>query len=460
MVETLRAIDRAPLDEAVHTAMERWAVPGLTLGVLQDGTVETCSYGTVSLETGWPVTPETLFQIGSISKVFTATLVMQLVDEGRLDLDVPVAHYLPSLRLADDAATGAVTLRRLLTHTAGFYGDRFDDHGYGDDALTRSIATFASLRQDTPPGALWAYCNTGFQLAGAVIEAVLETTFEAAMRERILAPLGLTRSFYFAHEAITYPVATGHNTVPPEGEERPATPEVAHEWGRSRCRAAQGGLLSTVADLLRFAAFHMGDGTAGDTRVLSEKSVRAMQQPQVEAAMSPHWGIGWSVDSIDDVAVVGHGGTTNGFQARLTFVPERRFAFACLTNSNLGSAAIRSIEDWVLERYAGLRRTDPPRVALSPDALARFAGRYERPDVVATVAVAGDGLQIAVDGKNPITKADMTTERGYAVPIGQQKFFEAGGVYAGSTFDFILDDDGAPRFLRLGGRLSDRVGEA
>jgi len=180
----------------------------------------------------------------------------------------------------------------------------------------------------------------------------------------------------------------------------------------------------------------------------------------VEAAMSPHWGIGWSVDSIDGVAVIGHGGTTNGFQARLTFVPERRFAFACLTNSNLGSAAIRSIEDWLLERYAGLRRTDPPRVALSPDALARFAGRYERPDVVATVAVAGDGLQIVMDGKNPITKADMTTERGYAVPIGQQKFFEAGGVYAGSTFDFILDDDGAPRFLRLGGRLSDRVGEA
>ncbi|MGH2603835.1 MAG: serine hydrolase domain-containing protein, partial [Dehalococcoidia bacterium] len=409
MTAAFSQMQTAELNAAVQAAMERWAVPGLALGILQDGALETFSYGVVSLETGWPVPPETLFQIGSISKVFTATLVMQLVDEGRLDLDVPVARYLPSLRLASEAATGAVTLRQLLTHTAGFYGDRFDDHGYGDDALTRSIATFASLRQYTPPGALWAYCNTGFQLAGAVVEAVLGTTFEAAMRERILAPLGLNRSCYFAHEAITYPVATGHNTVPPEGDERPATPEVAREWGRSRCRAAQGGLLSTVGDLLRFAEFHMGDGTVNGARVRSEASVRAMQQPQVEAAMSPHWGIGWSVDSIDGVAVIGHGGTTNGFQARLTLVPERRFAFACLTNSNLGSAAIRSIEEWLLEQYMGLRQVEPGRVTLPSGSLTRFAGRYERPDIVTTIAVAADGLVLQVQGKSPITKEPMTT---------------------------------------------------
>src|SRR3712207_5233868 len=99
------------------------------------------------------------------------------------------------------------------------------------------------------------------------------------MRERVLEPLGLTRTFYFAHEAITYPVAAGHNTQPPPAGERPRQPEVAREWGRSRCRSAQGGVISTVEDLLRFAAFHMGDGTAGERRVLSRETMRAMQEP-------------------------------------------------------------------------------------------------------------------------------------------------------------------------------------
>jgi CubicO group peptidase (beta-lactamase class C family) len=457
MTATRAPIEAPELAAVVREAMERWAVPGVALGVLLDGAVQTFSFGTANRETGQPVTDGTLFQVGSISKVFTATLIMRLVDEGRVDLDTPVIAYLPSVRLADDVATRSVTLRHLLTHTAGFYGDRFDDFGYGDDALSRSIATFASLRQYTPPGDLWAYCNTGFQLAGAVVESVLGTTFEAAMRERILSPLGLAHSFYFAHEVITHPHAVGHNTAPPAGDDRPQPPEVAREWGRSRCRSAQGGITSTVGDLLRFAALHMGDGRAGGERILSTESVQAMQQPLVEATLAPHWGIGWSVDAIDGAAVIGHGGTTNGFQARLTLVPERRFAFACLTNSNLGAAAIGPIGDWLLERGTGLRRTDPARITLAPDRLAAFAGRYERPGIVTTIATADGGLQVETRGINPMTKAEMILPPRRAAPIAERTFLVLDGESAGSTFDFIAGGDGAPRFLRHGGRLADRV---
>src|SRR5215216_2992400 len=127
MTSTSPAILQSELDETVRAAMERWAVPGLALGVLRDGEVAAWGYGVASLETGCPVTAGTLFQVGSISKVFTTTLVMQLVDEGLLELDAPVRRYVPDLRLADEAATAGVTLRQLLTHMAGFYGDRFDD---------------------------------------------------------------------------------------------------------------------------------------------------------------------------------------------------------------------------------------------------------------------------------------------------------------------------------------------
>ena len=151
MTATSPAIPQAELDEAVRAAMDRWAVPGLALGVLRDGKEWAWGYGAASLETGCPVTAGTLFQVGSISKVFTTTLVMWLVDEGRLELDAPVRRYVPDLRLADEAATAGVTLRQLLTHMAGFYGDRFDDYGSGEDALARSVADFHTLRQWTPP---------------------------------------------------------------------------------------------------------------------------------------------------------------------------------------------------------------------------------------------------------------------------------------------------------------------
>jgi CubicO group peptidase (beta-lactamase class C family) len=277
------------------------------------------------------------------------------------------------------------------------------------------------------------------------------------MRQRILGPLGLEHTFYHAHEVITRPHAVGHNTIPPAGDERPLPPNIAREWGRSRCRAAQGGISSSVADLLRFAAFHMGDGTAQGARILSHEALLAMQEPLVEAALSSHWGIGWSVDSIDGVAVIGHGGTTNGFQARLTLVPERRIAFACLTNSNLGAAAIQSIADDLLARLAGLSRTDPPGISIAPERLAGFAGRYERPDIVTTISATEDGLLVEVRGKNPITKSDMTLPPRRAVPVAERTFLLTEGELAGSTFDFIVNAEGGTRFLRFGGRLSDRV---
>lgn len=457
MTATRASVETSEINAVVHEAIDRWAVPGLALGLLNDGEVRTFAYGAANLETGQAVRTDTLFQVGSISKIFTATLIMQLVDEALVDLDTPVIAYLPALRLADEAATRTVTLHHLLTHTSGFYGDRFDDFGYGDDALSTSLAAFPSLRQYTPPGETWAYCNTGFQLSGAVIEAVLGASFETAMRDRILTPLGLDHTFYFAHEVLTRPHAVGHNTPPPPGDDRPNTPEVAREWGRSRCRAAQGGITSNVGDLLTFAAFHMGDGTAGGRRTLISESVRAMQQPLVEAALSPYWGIGWAVEQIDGVGIVGHGGTTNGFQARLTLVPDRDAAFAYLTNSNLGAAAIRSVDTWLLERIAGLQRTEPAPTDLSSEQLAPFVGRYERPGIIAEIAAIDGGLALHVHGNNQMTKEDFTTPPRHARPIGDRTFAILDGEAAGSTFDFILDQQGLPRFLRYEGRLSDRI---
>jgi CubicO group peptidase (beta-lactamase class C family) len=247
------------LDAVIDERMSQWTVPGVVVGALHNGEREIHSYGVTSLETGYPIRPDTLFPIGSIGKVHTAVLVMTLVDEGKLDLDAPVITYLPHLRLADAHARDTVTLRQLLSHQSGLFGDYYDDFGMGDDALAHCVSSFGALRQLSAPGELWAYCSSGFMLAGRVIEAVTGQPFEVATRKRVFAPLGLNHTFFFAHEAITYPTAVGHVLKTPGGDEH----EVSHDYLLPRNVAPAGGAVSDAGDLLTFAAFSMGHGTVG-----------------------------------------------------------------------------------------------------------------------------------------------------------------------------------------------------
>ncbi len=186
------------LEPFVLAKMEQWNVPGVAIGIFDGEDVEFAGFGITNIETGQRVAPETLFQVGSISKVFTATLAMTLVDDGMLDLDAPIVSYVPEFELADRDARAKITVRQLLTHTAGFLGDRFDDQGNGDDALERAMRALGDLPQQTAPGELYTYCNAGIDLVGRAVENILGQTFESAMRERVFVPLGLERSTYFA----------------------------------------------------------------------------------------------------------------------------------------------------------------------------------------------------------------------------------------------------------------------
>lgn len=447
---TTLAAAPAELAGVVQEQLERWSVPGMTIGVLHDGQIETWGFGVTNIETGYAVQPDTVFQIGSISKIFTAVAIMQLVDEGAIALDEPVRNALPAFRLADEPAQKTVTLRQLLTHTCGFFGDKFKDFGPGDDALARALAEFPGLRQITPPGEQWSYCNTAFQAMGGIIEHHRGGTVEKVITERVIKPLGLTHSTFFPHEAITSSAAAGHNRFP--GKEL----EVARPYPLVRCMNAAGGIIGSVADLLRFARFHLGDGaTVSGERVLSTDSIRAMQQPQVEAGLAGHWGLGWSLRSYGGTTLVGHGGSTNGFRAQLAIVPQQRVAVALLTNGSNGSAAYREVEAWLLERYAGLRRSEPPPYPFTSEELARVAGRYtqERTDI--RIAVAGDGLAIDVDTRN-MAGEELHWPTVHARPIGPRRFLLTDTLFAGGWLDFI--GDGAhPRFARWGGRLADRA---
>src|SRR5579872_493846 len=195
---------------AVRQAMAETATPGVALGLWHAGEEQHAGLGVTSVENPLEVTPETLFQIGSITKTFTATTAMRLVERGDLDLDAPLRTYLPGLALADEDVAARVTMRHLLTHMGGWVGDYFDDQGPGDDALARIVARLVNAPQLTPLGSVWSYNNAGFYLAGRVIEVVSGKRYEDAVQELVLDPLELRQTFFFAEQVMTRRFAVGH----------------------------------------------------------------------------------------------------------------------------------------------------------------------------------------------------------------------------------------------------------
>jgi CubicO group peptidase (beta-lactamase class C family) len=212
------------------------AVPGVAVGVLYNGETYTAGFGVTHVEHPLPVTEDTLFQVGSISKTFTCTVVMRLVEMGKLGLDATVRIYLPGFKVSDEEASTRATVRHLLTHMAGWVGDFFHDTGAGDDALERYVADMSELEQLAPVGTVWSYNNAGFSVAGRIIEVVTGQTYEAALKELVLEPLGLGHCFLGPGEVITRRFAVGHR----DGTEGA---QVARPWPLPRGVYPAGGIV-------------------------------------------------------------------------------------------------------------------------------------------------------------------------------------------------------------------------
>jgi CubicO group peptidase (beta-lactamase class C family) len=450
--------DYTSLEAAVQGEAARHNVPGIAIGILQNGHIEVATAGFASFAAHQPVTPKTLFQIGSISKVFTATLVQQLVQEGTLSLDEPVITYLPDFKLADTDAQNTITLRHLLSHTSGIEGDYFEDLGLGDDALARAVAQFPELKQWNAPGELFAYCNSGFYLTGRIIEVVTGKTFEDVMREKLLTPLGTPDITLHTYEAILRDQAIGYNL-----NDRGAGHEVADPFAFSRQVTAAGNLMAPVDQLLRFAQLHLNDGTIDGTRLLDARLAREMREPSPVAAEGQDiFGVGWAIRPISGEFSVMHNGGTNGFRALLTVLPNKDFAVAVLTNGSRGDAAHTALNAWALERYRGIKPTAPPEpVSLSNAQLQRWAGNWERHDRRLEIEVRdGDlvGQAVTIEPRAVTFTGDPIPFE--LDPLSETSFRVRAGELKGMVLDFMeLDPDRKGNYralVRLGSRLAER----
>jgi len=446
----------------VKAAAEKFAIPGVAVAVWSDGTAIYACHGVTSLEHPRPVDEHTLYSLGSISKTFTATAMMRLVAQGKLDLDAPVRRYIPELVLPNEQWTSEMTVLNLLNHTAGLDWRLIADTGDGDDALAQFVARLAGFGQLAAPGTRTSYSQAGYNLAGRIIEKVTGLTFERAVATLVLEPLDLRDTLYAMDDIMARPaVAMGHNA------DENGQYAIARQWKDNRANNPGGGAASSAADQLRWARFHLGDGRAPDgTRVLPTETLHQMRIPTAElqsSTLGDAIGIGWFLRDVDGVRTVGHGGSGNGQFAELLMVPERDFAIVAASNASPGGIPCnQAIVRWALEHYLDVADRDPEPEPYDKVRAAEIAGAYENDAMTFTITTDGTGLSLEVLLKPEIRAASEVEMPADYDPfdfglLPGDEYIVTSGALKGQRGFFTRDDSGAVAGADLAGRLFTRL---
>ncbi|WP_166459689.1 serine hydrolase domain-containing protein [Amycolatopsis pithecellobii] len=370
---------------------EKYQVVGAQAGLLRltgpDGAaaVELATTGILNTESGAPVIDQALFQIGSITKVWTTCVALQLADEGRLDLDAPVHDALPEFALAGPEC--GVTTRHLLSHTSGIPGDLFNDTGRGDDALRRFVAGLRQVSPLHPPGDGFSYSNSAFAVAGRLIEVLCECTWDDAIRDRIIKPLGLRHTATLPEQVLLHAAAAGHVMAEDGAVTR------ANVWGIPRSMGPAGGVSATVRDLLSFATIFLRE----DTTVLSPSAIRAMRRPHKP------WGLGWALDRWGEVEVLQHDGSTPGQSAFLRVFPALGCAAALLCTGPEADGLAREFFTGIANR---LNIPGPPTFTPLPGTCAApETGTYVNGESSVRIDLDGDAFVATLTSPFPIAGA-------------------------------------------------------
>ena len=395
-----RSVSDLDLDGLAREAAAEFGIVGAQVSVLHEGRIAEGVAGITDIATGVAVTSDTLFQVGSTTKVLTAALVMSLVEEDRISLDVPVVEQLPGFALSDPRATATVTPRHLMSMSSGIDNGPYTDHGRGDDAVAKYVDALVELPQVFLPGEGYGYSNASTCVSGRLVEHVLGQTWDDALRERVLEPAGLGDSATLAEDIILRRFALGHE-VNEAGKARRL-----EKWSSPRSKGPSGGTLcSTASDLVRFAHIFLRDGLALDgTRVLERGPVQAMQKREVPVPptlLAEWWGLGPYGKVWDGVEVMGHSGTNLSGSSYLLWAAERDVAIATTVNTpGFGYPFAARLFRELFRETADISVPDrpeaPPDVAVDAD---RFVGTYAMHSAVLTVEANGNGLTIAGTGE-------------------------------------------------------------
>jgi CubicO group peptidase (beta-lactamase class C family) len=345
-------------DDLILRLMSTENVHGAAVALIKDGRIVLeKGYGVRDIATQTPVTTATLFNIGSISKSFTALGVAQLVDQQKADLDVPVINYLPDLQLSDSGVAQTLTLRRLLSHSSGLPAD---EHWPQRTPPTRQdiVAEFARMAITAPPGKRFQYCTRCIVLAACVLERITGQSWEAYTQTHIFAPLAMTTASFgplgleqAADRAQPYRRDLDLGDVPVP-------------WSRLQFLGPLGpggGINATIDDMARYALLQVGDGALSGDRLVSAQMMAELHRPETAVgedwkptapAENLHYALGWFTDDINGVHHIYHKGANPGFRASFALVPSSKTGVVILTNgesNNLINTATQTLLEQLLQ---------------------------------------------------------------------------------------------------------------
>lgn len=430
------------LEQAVREEMAAWEISGLALALVDNQqTVHAAGYGEAQRDS--------VYRCGSISKLFNAVAVMQLVEAGKLDLDAPVERYGAGLLPVNPFTNGvAVTLRELLCHRSGMIRES-PVGGYLDDrepGLARTVASVPQTVLVNPPNTKTRYSNVGPSIAGRVVELVSGVRYERYQQEHILAPLGMTSSAWLRKDVLRGRLISSYLRVA----------DGRGGFIRQRCPVfdlgtiAAGNLFTTVDDLARFIAMLAAQGRAPGGQILRDESLAQMFRPQLTTA-SNGFGLGFSVGELQGFKAIRHNGAVYGHSSSLIFLPEVKLGAVVMGNEDIVNARISRLANLalslMLEAKRGLK-PPPPLVAVpvSAEALAALAGDYESPSYWANVRVQ-DGRLVVVMSGQPVK----------LTPVGSLRFLADSRMHDATPVVFERDGAGEVEGFTLGGQRFTRV---
>jgi CubicO group peptidase (beta-lactamase class C family) len=349
------------LEAQVHTVMAESNVPGLALLILKDGEVVLSrGFGKRNVAAGLPVTPRTLFPIGSSSKAFTAAAIAMLVEEGKLEWDKPVRHYLPSFKLHDPFASERMTPRDLLCHRSGL--PRHEIMWY-NALFTRKemVERLQYLEPSVDFRVVFQYQNLMYATAGYLIECVTGKTWEEFVAERIFKPLGMDRTNTSVHDS-----QQTDDYALPYAEEEGEVKEIPF-YDRVQATGPAGSINSSLEDIKHWLLFQLNNGKHGETQLLAAEQLAQNHTPQMLIPASPilnfqesstsSYGMGWEIGAYRGHRMLQHGGSINGFAAQVVLLPDDQAALAVFTNLG-GTLAPYAVAFYACDYLLGVEAPD------------------------------------------------------------------------------------------------------
>jgi CubicO group peptidase (beta-lactamase class C family) len=433
--------DFSQLERVLLEELKETNTPGATVAIVSDDRlIYSKAFGISNIETGTPMTTNMLFRIGSTTKMFTATALVTLAQQGKLKLDQPVGKYVEGL----NSRVGSVTAHQLLTHTAGIIDEApmYGDHD--DSAMGRTIRGWKDNQLFTEPGKIISYSNPGYWLAGYVVESISGKPYADQLSEMIFKPVGMTSTTFRPTVAMTYPLAQGHNST---GK---TPPTVARPFADNAASWPAGSMFTNVLDLSRFVIALLNNGKLEGNQVLLPEVIAQISTPHVSIQSQPDskYGYGLMISNYRGLRIVEHGGSRSGYGSVIKMAPDYRFGVIVLGNRT--GVALNKTADKAMELMLPLKpapaqnKSDLP---MSASEMNKCVGKFGQREVTAEILVRDGRLVLKMGGSElPVRK------------IGDNRF-AAGPSATNQTVEFALvpDSSGKIEYFQSGLRSQKRL---